>query len=120
MSALGSQADVGAAIAVGPLSANSRHEPRVGETVRSLFDRCQGGRTRVPNEDDEKLRWFGLAGVATDNVFGTLIEGLTSVKSDRLRCLDLHDNGAFQHIDKCVRVMAMNRVCSAGRILDDQ
>jgi hypothetical protein len=51
----------------------------------------------------------------TMNVIGTFIERLTSVKGDRLRPPDLHDDGAFQHIDKCVRVMTMNRVCSAGR-----
>ena len=29
------------------------------------------------------------------------------MKGDRLRPLDLHDDGTFQHIDKCVRVVAM-------------
>src|SRR5262245_44003313 len=87
-----------------------------------LLDRRQDGRTLVFNEYDEKLRRLRLAGVASDhvNVIGTFIEGLTSLKGDRLRPLDLHDDGAFQHIDKCVRVMTMNWVCSAGRILDNQ
>ena len=77
--------------------------------AQSLFDRCQGGRTLILNKDDEKLRRLCLTGVATDNVnvIGTFIEGLTSVKSDRLRPLDLHDDGTFQHINKCIRIMAM-------------
>src|SRR5215468_9324605 len=97
----------------------SRFECRV--TIQSLFDRCQDGRTLVFNEYDEKLRRLRLAGVATDNVnvIGTFIEGLTRVKGDRLRPLDLHDYGTFQHIDKCVRVVAMDWVCCTGRILDD-
>src|SRR5262245_66008474 len=92
----------------------------VGVTVRSFFDRRQDGRTLVFNEYDEKLRRLRLAGVATDNmnVIGTFIERLTSMKGDRLRPLDLHDDGAFQHIDKCVRVMTMNWVCTSVRILD--
>jgi hypothetical protein len=58
-----------------------QHEPRVGVTVRSLFDRRQDGRTLVFNEYDEKLRRLRLAGVATDNVnvIWTFIEGLTRV-----------------------------------------
>ena len=81
-------------------------------TVQSLFDRRQDGRTLVFNEYDEKLRGLRLAGVATYNVnvIGTFIEGLTRVKGDRLRPLDLHDDGTFQHIDKCVRVVAMDWV----------
>src|SRR5262245_63786732 len=87
-----------------------------------LFDRRQDGRTLVFNEYDEKLRRLRLAGVATDNVniIGTFIERLTSVKSDWLRPLDLHDDSAFQHVNECMRVMPMNWVYSAGRILDNQ
>src|SRR6476620_12211953 len=98
----------------------SRFEYRV--TVQSLFDRCQDGRTLVFNEYDEKFRRLRFAGVATDNVnvIGTFIESLTRVKGDLLRPLDLHDYGTFQHIDKCVRVVAMDWVCCTGRILDDQ
>ena len=86
------------------------------------MDRCQDGRTFVFNEYDEKLRGFRLAGVATDNVnvIGTFIEGLTRVKGDRLRPLDLHDDGTFQHIHERVRVVSMDWIRSAGRILHDQ
>src|SRR5215469_12215836 len=93
----------------------------VGSTT-ALFDRCQDGRTLVLNEDDEKLRRVCLAGVATDNVnvIGTFIEGLTRMKGDRLLPLNLHYDGAFQHINECVRVMAMDGVHCARRILDDQ
>src|SRR5262249_29586089 len=64
--------------------------------VQSLFDRSQGGRTLVLNQDDEKPRRLRLASVATDsvNVVGTFIEGLTRVQGDRLLPLDLHDDGA--------------------------
>src|SRR5215510_2347699 len=90
--------------------------------VKSLLDRYQVGRTLVLKEDDEKLRGLRFAGVATDNVnvMGTFIEGLTRLKGDRIRPLELHDDGTFQHIDKCVRVVAMDWVCSTGRILDNQ
>src|SRR6516225_7387643 len=103
------------------LTANSRHEPRVGVTG-SYSTGVRDGRTLVINEYDEKLRRLRLAGVATDNVnvIGTFIERLTSVKGDRLLPLNLHYDGAFQHIIECVRVMAMDGVCCAGRILDDQ
>src|SRR5262249_9198812 len=88
----------------------------------ALFDRCQDRRTLVLNEDDEKLRRVCLAGVGTDNVnvVRTFIEGLTRVKGDRLLPLNLHYDGAFQHINECVRVMAMDGVHCARRILDDQ
>src|SRR5262249_7386736 len=91
-------------------------------TVQALFDRCQDRRTLVLNEDDEKLRRLCLAGVATDNVnvVWTFIEGLTRVKGDRFLPLNLHYDGAFQHINECVRVMAMDGVHCARRILDDQ
>src|SRR5262245_34032457 len=90
--------------------------------MKSLFDRHKDGGTLVFNHYDEKLRRLRLASVATDNVnvIRTFIEGLTRVKGDWLRPLNLHDDGAFQHIDKCVRVMTMNWVCCAGRILDNQ
>src|SRR5262245_18415936 len=125
MSAMGQKRTLGAVRAMSPFASKADARRRIEQrrmTVESLFDRCQGGRTLVLNENDEKLRRLRLAGVATDNVnvIGTFIEGLTSVKSDRLRPLDLHDDGAFQHIDKCVRVMTMNWVCCAGRILDNQ
>jgi hypothetical protein len=54
------------------------------------------------------------------NVIGTFIEGLTRVKGDWLRSLDLPDDGAFQHIDEWMRVVAMNGVLSARRMLHDQ
>src|SRR5262245_19513554 len=90
--------------------------------VKSLLDRYQVGRTLILNQDDDKLRVLRFAGVATDNVnvIGTFIERLTRLKSDRGRPLELHDDGTFQHIDKCVRVVAMDWVCSTGRILDEQ
>ncbi len=61
-------------------------------------------------------------GVATDhvNIIGTFIEGLTRLKGDLLPPFDLHDHGAFQHIDECVRVMAMDGVLRARGILHDQ
>jgi hypothetical protein len=39
------------------------------------------------------------------------------VKGDWLRPLDLHDDGAFQHVHECMRVVAMDGVHSARRIL---
>ena len=94
----------------------------VGLTIQASFDRRQDGRTLVLNEDDEKLRWLRLAGFATNKVYvvGTFIKGLTRVKGDLLPPFDLHDHGAFQHIDECVRVMAMDRVLRAGGIFHDQ
>ena len=39
------------------------------------------------------------------------------MKGDWLRPLDLHDDGAFQHVHECMRVVAMDGVRSARRIL---
>ena len=80
-----------------------------------LHNQClrrQDRRTLVFNEYDEKLRRLRLASVATDNVnvIGTFIEGLTRVKGDQFLPLNLHYDGAFQHINECVRVMAMDGV----------
>src|SRR4029079_10620489 len=99
-----------------------RNRQRRASTSVFSFGRRQDGRTLVLNEDDEKLRWLRLAGVATNKVYvvGTFIKGLTRVKGDRLPPFNLHDHGAFQHIDESVRVMAMDRILRARGIFHDQ
>ena len=42
------------------------------------------------------------------------------MKGDWLRPLDLHDDGAFQHVHECMRAVAMDGIRSARRILHDQ
>src|SRR5438874_8030314 len=50
------------------------------------------------------------------NIVGTFIKGLAWRQRDFLPTLQLHHNGTFQHIEKSMRVVPMDRIGSAGRI----
>ena len=52
------------------------------------------------------------------DVVGPFIEGLARCQGDFLAALDLHDDRPFQHVDEGVRIVTMNRVDRARRILD--
>src|SRR6478752_7449822 len=87
-----------------------------------LFRGHQHRRTFVLHEDDEEFCRFGFAGVSPDdvNILGAFIEGLTRRQSDFLPASYLHDDRAFEDINKPMRVVPMDWVLTAWRILDQE
>jgi hypothetical protein len=79
----------------------------------------QYGSAFVLNQEDYEFRRFGLAGVSPNdvNIGGTFIEGLARCQSDFLSALYLHHDGAFEHINKRMCVVAMYWVRATRRIL---
>src|SRR5260370_33144592 len=50
------------------------------------------------------------------NIIGTFIKALAWRERDFFAAFHPHHNGAFQHVNECMRIMPMNRIRSAGRI----
>jgi len=50
------------------------------------------------------------------NIIGTFIETLAWRERDFFPAFHLHHNGAFQHVNECMRIVPMNRIRRAGRI----
>src|SRR5262245_586971 len=72
------------------------------------------------HKKDEKLRGVGVARILRDtvDVLGRFIKRLAWSQRYRVPAFDLHDDGAFQDIDKGVRVVPMLAGRGARRILD--
>ena len=61
-----------------------------------------------------------LARVAADDVHvvRSFVEALSGLQGHFFAALDLHDDGPFEHVDERVRIVAMDRIDGAGRIVD--
>jgi hypothetical protein len=68
----------------------------------------------VLHQEHDELGPFRGACVAADymNVIGPFIKGLAWRERDFLAAFHLHHNGAFEHVNECVRIVAMNRIGS--------
>src|SRR5262249_23152254 len=73
----------------------------------------------VLNQEHDKFGWLSTARVPANdmNVVGAFVEGLTRCERDLFSALYLHDDRAFQHVDKRMCIVAMYRVRAAGRML---
>src|SRR4029077_7657763 len=78
------------------------------------------GSALVLHEEHDEFRRFGLAGVAADhvNVIRAFIESLTRRESHFFSASNLHHDGAFQNINESMRVVTVDRVRTARRILN--
>src|SRR6478735_6235605 len=87
-----------------------------------LFGGYQHRRAFVLHEEHDEFRRFGLASVSPDdmNILRAFIEGLTRYQSYFFPATDLHYDGAIQHINKSMCVVAMYWVRAARRILDQE
>src|SRR5215472_18645295 len=74
----------------------------------------------VLNQEHHKFGWLSTARIPANdvNVVGAFVEGLTRCECDLLSALYLHDDRAFQHVDKRMCIVAMHRVRAAGWVLD--
>lgn len=79
-------------------------------------------RALVLQEEHHELGGLGEAGVAADgvDVVGAFVEGLAGGQRDGLAAAQAHHDGAFEHVDEGVRVVAVHRVHRARRIFDGQ
>src|SRR5262249_42459246 len=74
----------------------------------------------VLHQKHEELSRFRGACVAANymNIIGTFIKALAWRERDFFAAFHLHHNGAFQHVNECMRIVPMNRIRRAGRIHD--
>ena len=73
----------------------------------------------VLDQEHKKFCWRGIACVPTNNmnIVGALIKSLSWRKRDLSSALDLHHYGTLQNVYKCMGIVTVNRVRSAGWIL---
>src|SRR5262245_58723816 len=66
----------------------------------------------VLDQEHEEFCWFGAAGVPTNDmdIVGAFIKGLPGCQRDFFSALQLHHDGAFQHVHKRVGIVSMDRV----------
>src|SRR5436190_13451216 len=80
----------------------------------------QGGRRRTDllHHEDERLGSNALARIARHDVdvVRRFVIRIAGIQRDGLAALELHDELAFEHMQKHVGVVAMRRIRSAGRI----
>ena len=74
---------------------------------------------RLLHEEHHELRWVRRARVPSNNVdiIRPFVEALTRRECHFMSTSYLHDDAAFQHIQKGVCIMAMDLVYTAGWIL---
>src|SRR5260370_14640650 len=85
-----------------------------------LFSGDKRRNALILHKENEELRGFRFAGVATDDVYvlWTLVEGLAWDKRHFLAASDLHHNRPFENVDEDMGIMTMNRVRSSGCVFD--
>src|SRR6476646_2764281 len=98
------------------LSSTAR-SPALGLTTSLYGDQYR--RVLVLEEEDHELGRLCLARVAPDgvNVRRSLVERLTRGERHGLATLDAHHDGAFEHVDQRVRVVLVDRVGAAWRVV---
>src|SRR5215468_10187519 len=74
----------------------------------------------VLDQEHQELRRLGAACVPVDdmNIVRAFIEGLSWCQCHLLSTLQLHHNGALQHVNKRMCIMSVNGARPAGRMLD--
>src|SRR5215510_5244442 len=74
----------------------------------------------VLDQDHEEFRRLGTACVPVNdmNIVGAFIEGLSWCQCYLLSTLQLHHNGALQHVNKGMCIVSVDRARPAGRMLD--
>ena len=90
------------------------------DKVVALLDWRHDRGALVLHENHEELSRFRGACVAADytNTIGTFIKGLAWRERDFFAAFHLHHNAAFQHVNECMRIVAMNRIRSTRRTYD--
>src|SRR5690242_17295141 len=91
---------------IGALSATRPVPPHPRQSLR----RHERRSALVLDQDHQELRRLGGAGVAVDemNVVGAFIEGLSRRQGYLFSALQLHDDGALQHIDERMGVVPVD------------
>src|SRR5262249_49978201 len=74
----------------------------------------------VLDQDHQEFRRLGIARVPVNdmNIVGAFIEGLSWCQCYLLSTLQLHHNGALQHVNKGMCIVSVDRTRPAGRMLD--
>src|SRR5246500_2965617 len=74
----------------------------------------------VLHEEHDEFRRFGLAGVPSNdvNIIRAFIESLTRRESHFFSTSHLHHDGAFQNINESMRIVTVDWVRTARRILN--
>src|SRR5262245_61382799 len=74
----------------------------------------------VLDQDHQEFRRLGIACVPVNdmNIVGAFIEGLSWCQCYLLSTLQLHHNGALQHVNKGMCIVSVDRARPAGRMLD--
>src|SRR6185436_4424372 len=74
----------------------------------------------VLQQKDQKLGGFGAACVPSHDmdIVGAFIEGLSGIQRHLRSSLHLHHDRTLQHVDECIGIVPVDRIRSAGGILD--
>src|SRR4029077_9806959 len=77
-------------------------------------------RALVLDQEHQELRRLGAACVPVDdmNIVRAFIEGLSWCQCHLLSTLQLHHDGALQHVNKRMCIVAVDSTRPAGRMLD--
>src|SRR5437867_3199369 len=86
----------------------------------TLLGRKQCRYTLFFHQEHDELRRFALARVAADdvNVIRAFIESFAGFERDGLAASQLHHDRTLEHVDKGVRIVSMDFVSPARRVVD--
>src|SRR5215471_4005368 len=82
------------------------------QSIPPLLHRHQDWTAFVLEHDDQEFCRLGFACIPPHdmNIVGPLIERLARRQRDFFSSFHLHDDGAFEHVDKRVRIVPVHRV----------
>ena len=66
----------------------------------------------VLHKEHQEFGWLGAAGVSADDmdIVGAFIKGLHGYQRDFFSAFHMHHDGAFQHVNKSICIVSMDRV----------